>query len=171
MNELAPIPAAFREAKTLLRRTEWHGFPDVILHAEESVVKKHPSYAAAKAGDTDAAVELIHATLSLTAINKISEMFPAQTHLLAVQALETEGVNLIPAALAEGLSRLLALPVATGVIQINRVTHTGASGYHRLASPALFEGEVKAPTYLLVDDFIGQGGTLANLKGYVESQG
>ena len=25
--------------------------------------------------------------------------------------------------------------------------------------------------YLLVDDFIGQGGTLANLKGYIESSG
>ena len=28
-----------------------------------------------------------------------------------------------------------------------------------------------AAEYFLVDDFIGQGGTLANLKGYLESRG
>jgi hypothetical protein len=172
MNELAPIPDAFRKIKPLLRRTDWHDFPDVIIHAEESVVKKHLSYAAAKAGNTDAAVELVHATLSLPAVNKISEMLQsAKPHLLAVQALETEGVNLIPEALAMGLSRMLSLPIATGIIQSNRVTHTGASGYHRLAFPALFEGVVNGPTYFLIDDFIGQGGTLANLKGFVESHG
>jgi hypothetical protein len=57
------------------------------------------------------------------------------------------------------------------VIQINRVTHTGATGYHRLAFPAIFEGEVAHVSYLLVDDFIGQGGTLANLRGFVEANG
>lgn len=75
---------------------------------------------------------------------------------------------------AEGL----ALEVTTigaldkkGVIQINRVVHTGADGYHRLALPALFDGEVKESEYFLVDDFVGQGGTLANLRGFVESRG
>ena len=27
------------------------GFPDVVIHAPESFVKKHPAYAAAKSGD------------------------------------------------------------------------------------------------------------------------
>jgi hypothetical protein len=66
---------------------------------------------------------------------------------------------------------VIDLPVSEGIVQINRVTHTGASGYHRLARPALFDGEVREEEYYLVDDFIGQGGTLANLKGFVESQG
>ena len=69
------------------------------------------------------------------------------------------------------LGRMLALPVEKGVLQINRVRHTGASGYARLASPALFAGEVKPEKYFLVDDFIGQGGTLANLKGFLENYG
>lgn len=30
-------------------------FPDIVLHADELAVKRHPQYAAAKAGDTDAA--------------------------------------------------------------------------------------------------------------------
>src|SRR5438132_324484 len=66
---------------------------------------------------------------------------------------------------------MLALPVEKGVLQINRVGYTEARGYDRLASPALFGGEVKPEKYLLVDDFIGQGGTLANLKGFLESCG
>lgn len=91
--------------------------------------------------------------------------------LLPVHALETEGMNVIPRVFARALSRMLDLPVASGVIQINRVTHTGATGYHRLAFPAIFEGKVVSGSYLLVDDFIGQGGTLANLRGFVEAHG
>ena len=48
---------------------------------------------------------------------------------------------------------------------------TGSDGYSRLALLALFGGDVKEPEYFLVDDFIGQGGTLANLRGFVESCG
>ena len=54
---------------------------------------------------------------------------------------------------------------------LNRVGHTGSDGYHRLAFPALYDGNVAPGEYFLVDDFIGQGGTLANLKGFLESQG
>ena len=41
-----------------------------------------------------------------------------------------------------------------------------------MATPALFGGLVlEGEHYLLLDDFIGQGGTLANMKGYIESKG
>jgi len=169
---LAPIPDFLRETKAFLQRSEWKSFPDVIIHADESLVKKHQMYDAAKAGDTDAAESLVLETSPIGALDKISEVLSgAPPHLLAVHALETSGMNAIPQAFAKILSRMLDLPVATGIIQINRVTHTGASGYYRLAFPALFGGEVREKTYFLVDDFIGQGGTLMNLKGFVESQG
>ena len=45
-----------------------------------------------------------------------------------------------------------------------------ASG--RLARQARFEGDIEAEhEYLMVDDFVGQGGTLANLRGWIEKQG
>ena len=91
--------------------------------------------------------------------------------LLAVHAQERDGANVIPSVMVKILSQLLNLPLAKEVIQINRVSHTGSDGYHRLAWPALFDGAVIAAEYFLVDDFIGQGGTLANLKGYLESRG
>ena len=34
-------------------------FPDVVLHANELAVKRHPQYAAAKGGDSDAAKILV----------------------------------------------------------------------------------------------------------------
>ncbi|MFH1602551.1 MAG: phosphoribosyltransferase [Pseudomonadota bacterium] len=57
-------------------------------------------------------------------------------------------------------------------MQANTVGHTGASGWARLARPAVFDGEVASGrNYVLVDDFVGQGGTLANLRGYALSEG
>ncbi|MEN8217891.1 MAG: hypothetical protein ABFS56_16285, partial [Pseudomonadota bacterium] len=50
----------------------------------------------------------------------------------------------------------------------NIVGHTGADGFSRLARQAMFDGKVSAgDCYLLVDDFVGQGGTLANLRVHV----
>jgi hypothetical protein len=95
-----------------------------------------------------------------------------RAELVSVHALETEGVNEIPAALAKLLSVWLGLPSNESVVQSNTVGHTGASGYHRLANQALFFGAVLPEQhYLIVDDFVGQGGTLANLIGFIKSQG
>ena len=55
---------------------------------------------------------------------------------------------------------------------IQVISHTGADGFGRLARQALFIGEVeKGETCILVDDLVGQGGTLANLRGYIHKQG
>ena len=57
-------------------------------------------------------------------------------------------------------------------MQLNSVGHTGADGFTRLANQALFSGNVVAgQEYLVVDDFVGQGGTLANLIGFIRSLG
>src|SRR5882672_1742068 len=49
---------------------------------------------------------------------------------------------------------------------------TGASGFQRLANQAHFFGQARAGRhYLVIDDFVGQGGTLENLIGFIESQG
>ena len=169
---LALIPEFANVVKAHLRRSDWGLFPDVVIHAAESAVKKHPLYPAAKGGEVAAAEGLLLETISLNAIVALCEMIGReQVRLLPVHALEAEGLNVIPRVMAHIIGGMLALPIETGVLQINRVQHTGASGYQRLASPALFDGDVKPEKYLLIDDFIGQGGTLANLKGFLESRG
>lgn len=93
--------------------------------------------------------------------------------LLPVSALEDTGFNAIPDAMAEVLAEALSWPRSAGVIvQTNRVGHTRARAFNRLVTPAAFEGRVfRGAEYVLVDDHVGLGGTLANLKGYVERGG
>lgn len=92
--------------------------------------------------------------------------------LASAHAFERTGVNAIPEALADELARRTGFPVDASIVQVNVVGHTGANGFTRLARQAMFDGDVTAEAdYLLVDDFIGQGGTLANLRGFIESHG
>ncbi len=60
------------------------------------------------------------------------------------------------------------MPAGNTVVQTTIVSHAGASGFARLARQATFDGDIGAGVdYLVWDDFIGQGGTLANLRGFV----
>ncbi len=157
-------------------RIAWRGFPDAVLLADEMKTKRHPAYSNAKAGDAGAAADLVHALVDEAGIAAVRRLLAAAAAALPVlvsaHAYEREGVNAIPAALAKLLSERLSISFDTVVVQTNVVSHTGASGYGRLARQATFGGEVeKGREYVMVDDFIGQGGTLANLRGWIEKQG
>ena len=144
-----------------------------MLHADESSVKRHPQYQAAKAGDITAA-DLLVAELANQerAWDLRAFLEGGAVELVPIHALEFAGVNEIPAALARRLSAWLGFPINDSIVQTNTVGHTGASGFQRLANQALFAGEVKSQQrYLIVDDFVGQGGTLANLIGLITSRG
>jgi hypothetical protein len=151
---------------------EWQDFPDVLICASETEAHGHPRYAAAKVGDAKSADALVEDILANVDINAIRQLIgDSRPRLLAVHALESVGMNAIPRVLAKRLANDFDLPLESGISQLNRVTHTRAGGYHRLAFPAVFEGRLWTSSYLLVDDFIGQGGTLANLRGHVHLQG
>ena len=165
------------DAKTELPpRVAWRNFPDAVLLADETRTKRHPAYSNAKAGDAGAAANLVHALVDESGISAVrrllSNVEAVQPLLVSAHAYERDGVNAIPAALAKLLSKRLGVPFYTAVVQTNVVAHTGASGYGRLARQAAFGGEVgTGHEYIMVDDFIGQGGTLANLRGWTEKQG
>ena len=153
-------------------RYPWNGLSDCIIHAEEKLVRAHDRYHAAKTGDSDAAFELVATFLndrSLVEIEQFgSEIDEGAISLVSAHALEREGVNAIPEAMAEVLGTHLGWDVEHQVVQTNIVSHTKADGFSRLAKQAEFEGDVESgKKYFLVDDFIGQGGTLANLRGWV----
>ena len=154
-------------------RTPWGIFPDVLIHANESAVKQHPAYKAAKSGDDDAATDLVLDTFSLEKTQALEALVEGRVPtLVSAHAFEREGVNAIPEVFADQLGKVLDWPADTGVVQVNVVSHTGAKGFWWLARQAEFEGPVTPGCdYVLVDDFVGMGGTLANLKGYIESQG
>jgi phosphoribosylpyrophosphate synthetase len=154
-------------------RTTWHGFPDVIIHSPEGSVKRHTHYLAAKSGDAAAAVKLIRDVLNLQAVQTLQRALGARHPLLvSVHAQEETGVNAIPEVFADVLGKELRLDTESRIVQANVVNHTGADGFSRIARQALFAGDAESGLdYVIVDDFIGQGGTIANLKGHIESQG
>ena len=154
-------------------RTPWNQFPDVLIHASESTVKKHPAYEAAKSGDDVAATHLVLTCLNLAQVVALNQLVAGKRPtLVSAHAMERHGVNAIPEVFADELGRLLSWPVDTGIVQTNVVSHTGANGFWRLARQAEFDGTVEAGCdYVLVDDFVGMGGTLANLKGHIETLG
>ncbi len=159
----------------MVTRMPWPaGFPDVVVHTTVAVRDAHPAYGAAKSGDAEAALRLASDLLDREAIERLRPMVAGQRAvLLPVIADETLGFNAIPDGMAQVLGRRLALPVIDGeVVQTNKVGHTRAPAFQRLVTPALFDGPVRAGCfYVLVDDHVGLGGTLANLRGYIEVHG
>ncbi|HBA73673.1 MAG: hypothetical protein A2X82_03875 [Geobacteraceae bacterium GWC2_55_20] len=172
---LPPEDIEQQQAEPLLKvvRTPLHGFPGVIIHAAETAVKKHPRYKEAKSGDSEAAIELVQATINDEQVENLRKLLGGREPLLAsAHAYEAEGVNAIPEAFADELAQRLNLVVDSGIVQTNVVAHTGANGFGRLARQPFFEGIVThGQDYVLIDDFVGMGGTLTNLRGYIEAHG
>ena len=76
-----------------------------MLHADELSVKRHPQYQAAKKGDVDAADLLVAELASNERVGEIRSLLEGHTvELVPIHALESGGVNEIPAALAKCLS-------------------------------------------------------------------
>lgn len=163
-----------REKGNKTLRTPWQkDFPDVVLHARLGDATAHRDYEAAKGGDKDAAYRLVSDILTKDAVDKIRNIIGNREVLLAaVHAEEASGRNKIPQAMADILGKVLHQEVATGIVQTKRVGRTGLDGFGRLANQPEFAGNVRSDLpYFIVDDTLTQGGTLAGLKGYIESHG
>jgi len=157
-------------------RIPWNGFPDVYIVADEKTVRAHPDYVQAKAGNVQeaaSAAKRLAADNWTPTVQAEIEKYPIEgCYLVPVHAMESGGLNRIPAAFAELLAEKLGLMVELSIVQANIVNHTGASGWARIARPPVFAGQVVAGrNFVLADDFVGQGGTLANLRGYITSNG
>src|SRR5476649_2423827 len=164
-DEYSPLPP----------RTSWRPeFPDVVVHTTVAVRDSHPAYVLAKAGDAEAALALAHDLLNPHSADALKALdVGSDAVLLPITAQEITGFNAIPDALAHALAQILGCYVSVGeVVQNNKVGHTRARAFNRLVTPAAFEGPVaQGADYILVDDHVGLGGTLANLKGYLETNG
>ena len=154
-------------------RAPWNDFPLVIANGVLRVFKIQPEYQAAKSGDMSAAIKLVDRLLTDEMVEKIREQTGhSKPLLLPVLAVEHTGNNKIPLAMAEVFADLLGLDIEEGIFQLEKVGRTNAGSDHRLAFNPTFEGDVKVDqAYLIVDDNLTMGGTLASLRGYVENRG
>lgn len=154
-------------------RTAWAPTFPVCILAPVAAVKGHPCYAAAKSGDAYAASLLVDATADFAALGRFARHFRrCQPVVVSAHAAERDGVNAIPEALGQRIASALGWPHEDRFVQANVVGHTGADGFSRLARQARFAGQVTAGAqYVLADDFVGMGGTLANMRGLLEAGG
>ena len=150
-------------------------FPKVIQLTTIAWLKKHKNYIAAKAGCTDAAYKLACDLLKneqrLLKINDVSLKFPKAVYV-GVHAKEEAGVNKIPIMLTKLIGELTNQPVDDNIVQKTKVCRTGKDEIYRLAFRPKFDGNVKVgQEYILVDDVISRGGTLSELRFYIEKHG
>ena len=154
-------------------RAPWGDFPPVIRNGDLHASKKEPEYQAAKAGNMPAAINLVERLLTDDTVEKIRRRIRGSKPLvLPVLAVEPSGNNKIPLAMAKVIAKRLNLKVESNIVQSERVGRTGTDANHRLAFNPSFEGEVKTgQAYLIIDDTLLMGGTIASLRGYIENRG
>lgn len=147
------------------------GIAEIHTARDTDALKAHRDYAAAKAGDMDAAARLVRDLVrpaDIEAARSIGEgLVWAYPH-----ALEASGHNMIPAMMAARYAAETGGTVAEPLIQVNRAFHTGADAMQRLIARPLFDGPVEAGRrYVLVDDVSTMGGTLAELANHIQDGG
>jgi len=155
-------------------RTDWHDLPDVIVNAPLKEAANHASYTMAKNGDINAALDLVSDVITPDSIQKLVQLAADTTPILvSVHAEETVSSNFIPLAMSVFLSEKTGFDIDISIVQSKKVGRTSApDGFYRIAVTPTFTGEFpRGRTAIIMDDTLTQGGTLANLKGHIESQG
>lgn len=154
-------------------RAPWNDFPPVIRNGDLKELEKEPEYQAAKSGDRAAALALVDRLVRPETVDSIRNLVgdrPAK--IVPVLARESAGNNKIPLATAEVLGDRLGLEVEYNIVQSEKVGRTGKGADHRLALNPVFDGEVeRGQPYIVVDDTLSMGGTVASLRGYIENRG
>lgn len=152
-------------------RTPWPAdFPNIATHTTVSKMKAHADYKAAKAGDEAAAARLISDLIKPDKIKALHKQFPDAV-VVAPHAEEAAGRNAIPRMMAEAFEDA-GFKVNDTVVQTNVVDRTHSNNLLRLAVRPEFEGKIEpGRDYIIVDDTAGQGGTMSELRYYIESHG
>ena len=147
------------------------GVEKVTVHTTLRNVKQKYGelHARAKAGDVDAAVELVSKVVKTEKVEALIKQHP-NAKVAFVHAEEATGRNKLPGVYA-ALFELYGLSLSD-VTQTNKPSHTGTDRVGRFLRRARFDGKVvEGAEYILVDDHITMGGTLRDLKDYIESKG
>jgi adenine/guanine phosphoribosyltransferase-like PRPP-binding protein len=105
----------------------------------------------------------------LSQIEKLAETYP---DAIIVPVHSKSGNNRIPAAFAHFIKNKTGLDTNTEIIQINKVSRTGHKDLYRLANRNVYDGYVEpGRKYILVDDVYSRGGSLSELRRYIEQRG
>jgi hypothetical protein len=184
-SELAPAPPAGNRnlpasqeqgAPTSTRSPRAAEFAEVIVHRgpESDIRMTRPKarFEAAKAGDVSAAVEIVGRVVDSAVVARIAQAVADAADVRVVPVHAGEGRNMVPMAYARHLARAIGGEVEPGIIQVTTAKRRGAGWQKRIAGAVEFDGPVTpGAAYILVDDHITMGSTLADLAGYIEGRG
>jgi hypothetical protein len=168
--------AARAEPDQQSRPVREEGFPRDLdhLHATRDLadLKSHARYREAKAGDVAAAVDVVRDVIPQESVDEARDRFGAGAIYASPMAIEATGKNALPQALAARLAAQTGGTVDRGIVQSNKAHHTGAKAMERLISRPLFDGPVqKGGRYVLVDDVLTSGSTLAEMADHIRAGG
>jgi hypothetical protein len=156
------------------RTAEWF-FSECGIVADIKTVQSDVNYRSAKDGFLPAAYDLAvkHLEENQGILRDLEQKLSGRSPLVVpVHAAEGAGINQIPLAMALAIMRETGWQVNQEIVQVNKAGHTKSTGWHRLVNQAIFSGNVESGReYVIIDDFVGQGGTFANLKGHIDSMG
>lgn len=154
--------------------TPWsQDFPEVqSVLVWNNAYKNDPDRKAGKKGDTKAAKRLVDRYVTQEYADSIKES-AGNAILVPVLDIESEDANVLPVIFAGKLADLTGLTVEISVGKINKTKHASANNaFERLTQRAEFSGNVnKNQYYFVVDDFVSLGGTVADLRNYIEANG
>lgn len=155
-------------------RVAWDDFPPVFILCPLRSASDNLNYEnAKKKGDNSAALQLVKGIVPLEKLTELRGIIESSSPLiLPVHAIEEFGTNKIPAALAYYISVKLGLELCSEIVQANKPQRTGKGAFYRLSQYPFFSGGVqKGRNYVILDDTLSMGGTLASLRGYIENKG
>lgn len=155
-------------------RTDWGSFPNAIIAHTKDTITTHKLYSQAKAGDAIAAFYLVDEYISNELMVKLHDVIKDydDVRIVPVHAEEQLGRNKIPMAYALAIAETLGVDLELGIVQADRAYRTSSDGVGRLLKRVNFNGSVVTGShYVIVDDVITQGGTLADLRSFIENKG
>lgn len=166
-----------------MSRRPWpRNFPPVLAHcAWEApsgfpILPDHPKYwPAKKRRNTSAALVVCEAVAREETLEQIWDIgFGNPSPIIAVPALTlNETQNVLAIGYAKWLADEMGWEVARETFQAKTVSRDfNIDGWFRLVNQPAFYGKIEeGRRYIVADDVCTMGGTIAELRGYIESQG
>ena len=161
--------------ETALEEHHWpENFPQVMFQTNTSALKNSGNrelHAKAKNGDRQSAWTLVQKLIKPDRMQAFADQYKGAL-VVPVRGEGAGSKNQIPYAYAAALKEDYGMKLDNSIIQVQKAGHTSAEGIHRLMAHSVFDGEViPGQDYVLLDDVMTFGGTLNDLRDYIESNG